>query len=235
MRLSTTAFPLDLWPTPPGPADGFNNFESAQDQANRWAGYQNARNRTHMTTSVIPYYIERGARKPYDTGGTYTRHQYRNQPFPVSAPKVIGKVVAMSQVPGFGTSGFQPVVEALVNPDTGKLTRQFSQFDLLNLCQTEFETQTGLPDHFTTRVKQEVLEAAGMTVVVPQVPLSEAFGIELDQGMWSFSGNRLQAPADGTRAVNPNDGQEYVFYNQGGSQSQLRIWLSPAIYQDWRG
>ena len=74
-----------------------------------------------------------------------------------------------------------------------------------------------------------------MAVVVPDVPLSEAFGIKLDDGMWSFAGNWQNSPADGTRATNPHDGKEYVFYSKGTSVPILkRLWLSPDEYREWR-
>jgi len=223
------------WPKPPGPANGFNNYEDAVGQASRWAALENKRNREHMLVSVIPYYIERGADKPFDTSKVYSRHGYRNQPFPLSAPLYEPAVVSMSQVPGSGTAGFQPKIEPVKGAD-GANVPQFSHTELMGMCQVEFEIQTGLKDHFTTRMAADVLAAAGMTVTVPDIPLSDSFGVLIDDGIYSFRGNWQNSPPDGTRATNPNDGKEYIFYSKGTSVPMLkRLWLLPNIYHQWRG
>jgi hypothetical protein len=196
---------------------------------------ENGRASKHMLETVIPEYILNGPNAPFDTSGVYDRHDFRNQPFPVSPPILEYIPRLPDDQPGHG--GYWIEITP-VRDRNGDVVPMFSHEVLMGLCQAEFEEQTGLSDSFTTRIRKDALDAAGVEVVVDSmVTLFAAprFAESWAPGTWPFGGNRLQFPEDGFRATNPHNLFEYVFLRKPIAAGITGYWVAPELYSKMKG
>jgi hypothetical protein len=209
------------------------NRENTVKWAEDLEAEENGRAYKHITETVIPEYILNGPNTPFDTSADYKRDSWRNQPFPVS-PSLLD-YRAEDPDPEHGGAYWVSINRVLDNE--GNAIPMFSRSALMQLCQAEFEKQTGRTAHWTTRMRKDALEAAGIEVIVdPVVNLfgSPAIAAYWTPGTWPFGGNRLQMPTDGALAVNPHNGFEYVFLRKRGPVGISGYWVSPVIYRQAR-
>jgi hypothetical protein len=193
------------------------NWENTVKWAESLEAEQNGRAYKHITEVVIPEYILNGPNTPFDISGDYNRYTWRNQPFPVSPPLLDYR----AEKPDAEHGAAYWVSINPVTDNAGQVVPLFSRAVLMELCQTEFEDQTGLTDS---------------VIVEPIVNMfgSPAVASYWAPGTWPFGGNRLQMPDDGTEGVNPHNGFTYIFLRKRGPVGISGYWVSPVLYRQAR-